>query len=58
MIIHVERQKKFAKIKLQCPQSSTVIKNLINAGYPAEGVLYYRGGMHDWITLGLPVQRL
>jgi rhodanese-related sulfurtransferase len=42
----------------QCPQSSTAIKNLVNAGYPAERLLYYRGGMHDWITMGLPVKRL
>tara|TARA_R110000744_G_scaffold263153_3_gene377594 strand:+ start:198 stop:665 length:468 start_codon:yes stop_codon:yes gene_type:complete len=40
----------------QCPQSSTAIKNLLSAGYPANKILYYRGGMHDWITLGLPVQ--
>ncbi len=42
----------------QCPQSSTAIKNLLEAGYPAHKILYYRGGMHDWMTLGLPVQRL
>lgn len=42
----------------QCPQSSTVIKNLLDTGYPADSILYYRGGMHDWITLGLPVQKL
>lgn len=42
----------------QCPQSSTAVKNLLNAGFPANRILYYRGGMHDWITLGLPVQRL
>lgn len=42
----------------QCPQSSTAIKNLLEVGYPADRILYYRGGMHDWITLGLPVQRL
>lgn len=42
----------------QCPQSSTAIKNLLDAGYPADRILYYRGGMHDWITLGLPVQNL
>ncbi len=42
----------------QCPQSSTAIKNLLDAGYPGDGILYYRGGMHDWITLGLPVQQL
>jgi len=42
----------------QCPQSSTAIKNLVDAGYPADRILYYRGGMHDWITLGLPVQKI
>jgi rhodanese-related sulfurtransferase len=42
----------------QCPQSSTAIKNLLDAGWPADRILYYRGGMHDWITLGLPVQEI
>lgn len=42
----------------QCPQSPKAIRNLLDAGHPAEKILYYRGGMHDWITLGLPVQRL
>ncbi len=39
----------------QCPQSPTAIRSLLSAGYPPENILYYRGGMHDWITLGLPV---
>ena len=39
----------------QCPQSPTAIKNLLDTGYPADKILYYRGGMHDWVTLGLPV---
>ncbi|NLP58960.1 rhodanese-like domain-containing protein [Lutibacter sp. B1] len=42
----------------QCPQSSTAIKSLLDAGYPADRILYYRGGIHDWITLGLPVQQV
>jgi len=37
----------------QCPQSPTAIRSLLEAGYPPENILYYRGGMHDWITLGL-----
>ncbi|MGM0621069.1 MAG: rhodanese-like domain-containing protein [Bacteroidota bacterium] len=41
----------------QCPQSPTAIRNLLSAGYPPEKILYYRGGMHDWITLGLPVDK-
>jgi rhodanese-related sulfurtransferase len=40
----------------QCPQSPTAIHNLLEAGYPPEKILYYRGGMHDWVTLGLPVE--
>lgn len=40
----------------QCPQSPTAIHSLLEAGYPPEKILYYRGGMHDWITLGLPVE--
>ena len=39
----------------QCPQSSLAIHALLEAGYPAEKILYYRGGMHDWLTLGFPV---
>jgi rhodanese-related sulfurtransferase len=42
----------------QCPQSATGIKNLVEAGYPADRILYYRGGMHDWITLGLIVGKI
>lgn len=40
----------------QCPQSPTAIDMLLEEGFPAEKVLYYRGGMHDWMTLGLPVE--
>ncbi len=39
----------------QCTQSPRAIGDLLTAGYPAERMLYYRGGMHDWVTLGLPV---
>ncbi len=39
----------------QCPQSPTAIKALLEAGYPPEKIQYYRVGMHDWITLGLPI---
>lgn len=40
----------------QCPQSPWAIRALLDAGYPAEKLMYYRGGMHDWLTLGLPVK--
>ncbi len=38
----------------QCPQSPTAIRELVDAGFPAEKIRYYRGGMHDWVTLGFP----
>lgn len=40
----------------QCPQSHSAIKNLLKAGYPPDKILYYRGGMHDWVTMGLPLE--
>jgi len=39
----------------QCGQSPTAIRALLEAGYPPDKILYYRGGLHDWLTLGLPV---
>jgi rhodanese-related sulfurtransferase len=39
----------------QCPQSQKAINMLLEAGYPAQKMWYYRGGMHNWITLGRPV---
>lgn len=38
----------------QCLQSPIAIRELVDAGFPAEKIRYYRGGMHDWMTLGLP----
>ena len=39
----------------QCGQSPTAVRALIEAGHPPAKILYYRGGLHDWMTLGLPV---
>lgn len=36
-----------------CGQSSTTIKDLLKIGYPAHKILWYRGGMQDWESLGL-----
>ena len=41
----------------QCPQSPRAIRELLDAGYPAQALAYYRGGMHDWVTLAMPTQR-
>ncbi len=38
-----------------CGQSPTAIRNMIAAGYPAERIYYYRGGMQTWRLLGLTV---
>jgi rhodanese-related sulfurtransferase len=40
----------------QCPQSPHSIRQLLDAGYPAEALAYYRGGMHDWVTLAMPTE--
>lgn len=38
-----------------CGQSPTAIRNMIKAGYPADRIFYYRGGMQVWRLLGLTV---
>ncbi|MGY2002696.1 rhodanese-like domain-containing protein [Blastococcus sp. SYSU DS1024] len=40
----------------QCPQSPDAIRQLLQAGYAAAALAYYRGGMHDWVTLAMPTQ--
>jgi rhodanese-related sulfurtransferase len=40
----------------QCSATPQAIEKLLEAGYPPSSLRYYRGGMHDWLTLGLPVQ--
>jgi rhodanese-related sulfurtransferase len=36
-----------------CPQSSVNIKTLLKLGYPAYKLKWYRGGIQDWVSLGL-----
>ena len=36
-----------------CGQSPANIRTLLNYGYPAEKIKWYRGGMQDWEILGL-----
>jgi rhodanese-related sulfurtransferase len=40
----------------QCPQTPDALRTLIEADFPAARLRYYRGGMHDWMTLGYPTQ--
>jgi rhodanese-related sulfurtransferase len=39
----------------QCAATPDAVCRLLTAGRPPGLILYYRGGMHDWMTLGLPV---
>ncbi|MES9868537.1 MAG: rhodanese-like domain-containing protein [Sedimenticola sp.] len=36
-----------------CPQSSINIKTLVKLGYPAYKLKWYRGGVQDWVSVGL-----
>ncbi len=36
-----------------CGQSSINIRTLAKLGYPADKLKWYRGGMQDWVTVGL-----
>lgn len=36
-----------------CPQSPVALKAMAREGYPAGKMFYYRGGMQDWMVLGL-----
>lgn len=38
----------------QCGATPDAIRSLLDHSYPAQSILYYRGGLHDWLTLGLP----
>lgn len=32
-----------------------LVQTLLDTGYPADKISYYRGGMHLWVTLGLTI---
>ena len=39
----------------QCAATPEAIAALLASGYPPESLRFYRGGIHDWVTLGLPL---
>jgi rhodanese-related sulfurtransferase len=39
----------------QCGASPDAIYSLLAEGFPPRAILYYRGGLHDWVSLGLPL---
>jgi rhodanese-related sulfurtransferase len=41
----------------QCTATPQAVAALLAAGWEAARLRYYRGGVHDWVTLGLPLTR-
>ena len=39
----------------QCAATPHAIAALLAAGWESARLRYYRGGIHDWVTLGLPL---
>jgi rhodanese-related sulfurtransferase len=42
----------------QCPQTPDALRLLAGDGYPLERLAYYRGGLHDWVTLAMPTEQV
>lgn len=40
-----------------CPQSSIAMKRMIENGFPAEKIYYYRGGIMTWRNLGFTISK-
>jgi rhodanese-related sulfurtransferase len=38
-----------------CPQSTRLIENLRDIGYPMSKIKWYRGGLQDWLSVNLTV---
>jgi len=38
----------------QCAATPRAVEKLLDAGVTPEAMLYYRGGLQDWMALGLP----
>jgi rhodanese-related sulfurtransferase len=38
-----------------CHQSSLNVLTLLQRGYPADKIKWYRGGMQDWVSVGLTI---
>lgn len=39
----------------QCPATADAVGKLLAAGWSPAVLRYYRGGIHDWVTLGYPL---
>jgi rhodanese-related sulfurtransferase len=40
----------------QCTATPRAIASLLEASWDPGSLRYYRGGIHDWVTLGLPLE--
>ena len=40
-----------------CTQSAKAIKELLKIGYPKEKILWYRGGLQEWMNMGFTTIR-
>lgn len=40
----------------QCPQTPDALRALSESGFPLAKLAYYRGGLHDWMTLAYPTE--
>lgn len=40
----------------QCAATPRAVRALLEHGYPAAALRYYRGGILDWMALGLPIE--
>lgn len=40
----------------QCPQTPDALRLLVDDGFPMAALAYYRGGIHDWVTLAYPTE--
>ncbi|MBK5116040.1 MAG: hypothetical protein JJE23_03875, partial [Thermoleophilia bacterium] len=41
----------------QCLATPDAVGLLLDAGWDPASLRYYRGGIHNWVTLGLPLAR-
>lgn len=38
----------------QCAATPRAVEQILDQGIAPERLVYYRGGIHDWVSLGLP----
>lgn len=41
----------------QCAATPRAVRKLLDAGWSPKNLIYYRGGLMDWMGMGLPVEK-